>query len=143
MISGSQTFTWEIEEAPPSTLTGSLTTLWPVLAYIPPISGTQILRWKIGVSGLTIDLVLNGAPTGLVGELSVAVYSEDQAETIVFPTTSGIVEYPAGTGRYVATVLRPERGRYLAVWTYGTQSVSTSLAVVRTGRLEVTGRLAA
>lgn len=98
--------------------------------FVASISGTQTLTRAIGVSGQTLDLALVGAPTGLVGILTVSIITFDGSVTVYFPSTQNIQEIPAGTGRYVATVPYPDIGRYFVVWTTGTTTVSTELDVV-------------
>jgi hypothetical protein len=77
-----------------------------------------------------IDVVLTGAPTGLVGTLTVAVTTESGA-IITPPTINGIQETPAGTGRYVASIPQPQDvGRYFVVWNDGQNTTLALLLVI-------------
>lgn len=123
-ITGTQDFTRVIEAAPPPPL--------------PSIGGFQQFTRALGTSGDTIQRVLSGAPTGLVGTLTVAITSYDGSVTIAFPTTQGIAEIPEGSGRYVATLLKPDVGRYWIAWAYpGVTIEPVLLTISRDGALEM------
>jgi hypothetical protein len=54
----------------------------------------------------------------------------DGATIITAPTTSGIVEFPAGSGVYTATLTAPTvEGQYLVVWNDGTDTRTEDLTV--------------
>lgn len=73
--------------------------------------------------GATIDVALSGAPTGLTGTMAVRLMKvvTSGADTIaVARTTAGIVENPAGSGIYQASITLPSTvGDYYAVWDDG------------------------
>lgn len=87
--------------------------------FRPSIGGFRTLARSLSVQVVSITLVLDGAPTGLVGTLTVAITTLDGSAYVYAPSPSHIVEVPAGTGRYEATVPRPDIGRYFVVWSDG------------------------
>lgn len=129
-ITATQDVTWAI--LAPSGLGGiadSRTIQWSINEFQLALAGTQVVTWEIGTTDETIDLEMTGAPTGLVGTVSVEIVAAD-GTTVVYPTTTaGIVESPAGTGRYVATVTRPAAGEYFVIWSDGTTTIQTGLTV--------------
>jgi phage gp36-like protein len=68
--------------------------------------------------GDSFNAVLDNAATGLVGTIGVRI---DQEATTVTPrTTAGIVEFPANSGIYTATLAAPDdEGDYTIVWDTG------------------------
>lgn len=81
-----------------------------------------------------------GFDTGLTGTLGVRV-TDGVGGTSVARTTSGILEYPAGSGVYTATLTAPATGgQYLVVWDSGgasPQYAAEELTVNTTGSSEV------
>lgn len=70
-------------------------------------------------AGSPFEVSLTGAPTGLVGTVGVRLV-DGQGGTSIARTTAGIVEHPAGSGIYTATLTAPATGgSYLAVWDTG------------------------
>jgi phage gp36-like protein len=68
--------------------------------------------------GASFEATLDNAPAGLVGTLGIRV-THDSA-TVTARTTAGIVEYPAGSGVYTATLTAPStEGDYRIVWDTG------------------------
>lgn len=59
-------------------------------------------------AGHDFDALLEGAATGLEGTLGVRLADPTAEETLVARTTSGINEYPAGSGVYGATLTAPD-----------------------------------
>lgn len=117
MTTFTQVLTWELQEAPPEQ---------------PGVVFTQDIAWTLGVAeqGIPLELVLTGAPTGLVGVLTIEILASDGLTIVLAPTAQDIVEIPAGTGRYVATVTRPPVGDYFVVWSDGTTTTQTGLKVL-------------
>lgn len=72
----------------------------------------------LAVVGEPFDAVVTGAPTGLLGLLSVEVYNRDDpgAPAVAPATTDGITESRAGT--YVARFTIAEAGSFAVRWTY-------------------------
>lgn len=74
----------------------------------------------------TLEVTLSGAPTGLTGTIGVRV-TDGQGATTIARTTSGIVEYPSGSGIYTATLTAPAvAGQYVVVWDTGTVTPTTT-----------------
>lgn len=67
-------------------------------------------------TGTTFDAVLEGAPSGLVGTLGVRVVDPTTGTTPVARTTSGITEFPAGSGVYGVTLTAPALGANSSPW---------------------------
>lgn len=67
-------------------------------------------------AGRTFDAVLEGAPTGLVGTIGVRLIDPTSQETLVERTTSGITEYPAGSGVYGVSLTAPDMGDHTSPW---------------------------
>lgn len=66
--------------------------------------------------------------TGLAGTLGVRI--DQGGSTITARTTSGIIEYPAGSGIYIATLTAPSTGgTYQLVWDDGTNYANDDLIV--------------
>lgn len=79
----------------------------------------------------TIQAILTGAPTGLVGTagISVQVINASTNAVAVVDTTSGIVESPANSGIYIATITAPSAiGEYVIVWTVTVSGTVTTSA---------------
>ena len=76
--------------------------------------------------GATFEAVLENEASGLVGTLGVRIM-DGQGATTTARTTSGIVETPASSGTYVATLTAPTTaGQYVVFWDTGTVSPSTT-----------------
>ena len=73
----------------------------------------------------SFQAALDWATSGLVGTIGVRVIDPATSTTIVARTTAGIVEYPAGTGFYTATIdltalpSAPAPGHYYVMWDDG------------------------
>lgn len=77
--------------------------------------------------GETFYSELDNAPTGMVGTLGVRVLAKSDESTVTARTTAGIVESPAGSGRYKATLTAPNAaGAYTVLWDTGTVSPTTT-----------------
>lgn len=146
-VSGTQDITWEIEAGVPLTaINGTQDLQWPINAFIPSVGGFQAIAWRVGTSDETVTVVIDAAPTGLVGDLTVSIITFDGAITVTVPTTEDIQEIPPGTGRYVATVPLPDIGDYFVVWNIGATTTFARLTVFLDNHWEVTqlpGRWAA
>lgn len=71
---------------------------------------------------------------GLVGMLTVGIYTSPQEVQVTAPTAAGIVEYTQadGTSNYQATLTAPATvGKYMVVWRAGTSEGTEDLAVSR------------
>lgn len=102
-------------------------------AIDPPVDQigfTQEITRRLGASINDAVLTLTGAPTGLTGTLTIGVVTTDGSVYVQLPTTTGIQESPAGTGRYQATIPQPDVGRYLAVWSDGELAVTAPFAII-------------
>jgi hypothetical protein len=76
--------------------------------------------------GATIIATLANAPTGLVGTMGVQILNSAGAAVLARKTT-GIVEQPAGSGEYIATLVVPTTaGTYVVFWDNGVISPSTT-----------------
>lgn len=70
---------------------------------------------------------LDNAPTGLVGTLGVRIIDKSDESIVLARTTAGIVESPAGSGRYKFTGTAPEmKGDYSVFWDTGEVSPGTT-----------------
>ncbi len=77
--------------------------------------------------GATFYSELDNAPTGLVGSIGVRIIRKSDETTVTARSTEGIVESPAGSGRYKATLEAPDAaGDYTVFWDTGTVSPSTT-----------------
>lgn len=66
--------------------------------------------------GVSVEVTVYGFATGLVGTVGVRVM-DGQGGTTTARSTSGIVESPAGSGVYTATITSPSTaGQYVVVW---------------------------
>jgi hypothetical protein len=66
------------------------------------------------------EATLEGAPAGLIGTIAVRVTDPGTQTTVVARSSDGIVEYPAGSGVYAATIVAPEQpGSYTVLWDLG------------------------
>ena len=64
----------------------------------------------------TVEFTATGLATGLVGSLTVSV-EDGQGGVVTAPTADGIVESPAGSGIYTATLSAPsDAGSYVVVF---------------------------
>lgn len=80
---------------------------------------------------------LSGAPTGLVGTIGVQILRKSDESVVTARSTAGIVEFPAGTGHYRATLAAPETGgAYTVLWDDGTKPLTA--AHISTDDLTVT-----
>lgn len=69
--------------------------------------------------GATFEATVSNAPTGLVGTLGVRIM-DGQGATVLARATTGIVESPAGSGIYTATLTAPTTaGQYVIAWDTG------------------------
>lgn len=135
-IAGTRDLAWNIEGA--DELAGVLGLEWSIDQFRPTIGGFQPLSWALGSAGDTISPVLTGAPTGLLGTLTVTIVAYDGTVTVYFPSGSDIAEVPASTGRYVATVPKPDIGKYWIAWAYpGVTIEPVLLTISRDGALEM------
>lgn len=76
--------------------------------------------------GSTATANLDGAPTGLVGTMGIQVL-DNKGAVVIARTTAGIVEAPAGSGSYIATLTAPSTaGTYVVVWDDGSISPTTT-----------------
>jgi hypothetical protein len=66
------------------------------------------------------EAALTGAATGQVGTLTVQIVDPPTSRVLVAPTSADIVEFPADSGVYTATLIAPdEEGAFLVVWSNG------------------------
>lgn len=73
-------------------------------------------------AGDAFEATISGLATGLVGTLGVRV-EDGQGDTVTARTVGGIVESPAGSGVYTATLTAPSiAGQYVVVWDTGGSS---------------------
>jgi hypothetical protein len=78
------------------------------------------------VPGDNFEATLSGAPTGLTGTLGVRIL-DNAGGTTLARQTSGISEFPAGSGFYAVTLAAPtDTGQYTVMWDTGTVSPSTT-----------------
>lgn len=78
--------------------------------------------------GQSFEAVAQNAPTGLTGTMRVRIIN-GQGGTTLSPRTTGIVESPAGSGVYTATLTAPTvAGQYSVVFDTGTLTPNTSAA---------------
>lgn len=85
------------------------------------------------IAGQTFTANAEGFPTGLTGTIGVQILAASGSTVIVERTTSGIVESPANSGSYIATLTAPSTpGDYRVYWDTGVISPST------TGEEEIT-----
>lgn len=70
---------------------------------------------------------LDNTTSGLVGTVGVRIIRKSDQVEVVARTTEGIVESPAGSGRYQATLTAPdENGDYTVLWDTGTVTPETT-----------------
>lgn len=82
----------------------------------------------IALPGATFEASIDNAPPGLVGQIGVRVISGEGLDAVARRTT-GIVETPAGSGVYVATLTAPAvADSYLIVWDTGEMPVPAAWA---------------
>lgn len=63
------------------------------------------------------DATLEGAPSGLAGQIGVRIIDGPSEETVIARTVVGITEYPAGSGLYSVTLIAPDdAGDYVVLW---------------------------
>lgn len=86
---------------------------------------------------------LDNAPTGLVGTVAVRLLRKSDDVTVTARTTAGIVESPADSGRYKATMVAPNvEGAYTVFWDKGEVTPTTTATddlVVTANLPELTG----
>lgn len=76
--------------------------------------------------GSSIEATLSGAPTGLTGTLGVRILDNTGGTTLA-RQTSGISEFPAGSGFYSVTLGAPATaGQYTVMWDTGSVTPSTT-----------------
>jgi hypothetical protein len=80
--------------------------------------------------GQAFEAVVEGFPTGLVGTLGVRILN-NQGGTHTPRTTAGVAEFPAGSGRYEATLTAPgDTGQFSVFWDDGAgRNASEALTV--------------
>lgn len=85
-------------------------------------------------AGTTFEASTPPLTTGLVGTIGVRIM-DGQGGTTTARSTAGIVETPAASGIYAATLTAPAAGDYLVVWDTGgvTPTFGTEDLVVTTG----------
>lgn len=77
--------------------------------------------------GATFYSELNNAPTGLVGVVGVRILRKSDSAEVLARTTKGIIETPAGSGHYVATLTAPSAtGDYTVFWDTGEVTPETT-----------------
>lgn len=82
----------------------------------------------VAAPGASFEASLQNAPTGLVGTIGVRIV-DGIGGTTTARSTAGIVETPAGSGIYVATLTAPTTaGSYQVVWDTGSVTPSTTAA---------------
>jgi hypothetical protein len=66
--------------------------------------------------GASFETVVSGFPSGAVGSVGVRI-GDGIGGTVTARTTAGVVEFPAGSGIYLATLTAPSTaGQYVVVW---------------------------
>lgn len=120
-----------------SPFTRTIPVEWAILATDPVPSGalikTQTVAWRIWGTD-TLELVLTGAPTGQTGIMTVSIETNDEHRSVVYPPSAQqVIEQPAGSGRYVATVPNPGLGSYFVVWSDGTSQAVAALLILPGG----------
>jgi hypothetical protein len=79
--------------------------------------------------GAAFETTVGNMPSGLVGTIGVRILNNVTGATTLARTTAGIIEFPAGSGFYTATLTAPATdGYYSAFWDTGTVSPSTTAA---------------
>lgn len=77
------------------------------------------------VASTEFETRVQGFPTGLAGTVGVQI-RDNAGGTTVARTTAGVLEDPAGSGSYVATLVAPaDAGDYTILWDTGVISPST------------------
>lgn len=79
----------------------------------------------------TFQAILTNAPTGLAGSanLTVQVLLASNGSTAIAETSSGIIESPAGSGVYIASLTAPSTtAEYVVVWKVTSGSTVTNVA---------------
>lgn len=95
----------------------------------------------VAFPGTSVEVTATGLETGLVGTLTVAV-GDGQGNTITAATTSGIVEWPAGSGVYTATITAPDdAGEYVVAFDDGSRVGAAKLTVNTVGGTPLVGDL--
>lgn len=83
----------------------------------------------LSAPSVSFEAVAQGFAVGLVGTIGVRVL-DGQGATTTARATSGIVETPASSGIYTATITAPATaGQYVVVWDDGTTHASEQLLV--------------
>lgn len=78
--------------------------------------------------GSTVEISVVNFPTGLTGTVRYRLL-DNQGATTSGPTTSGISEYPSGSGLYTASLTVPSTaGEYTILWDTGTLGPGTTAA---------------
>lgn len=134
-IGASQDFSRAIQAAAP--IGASQDFSRAISQFRPVIGGSQAFSRSLALTAQDV-VELDDAPTGLTGTLTVSLTTTDGNTVVIQATTKGITEFPAGSGRYLATIDRPAPGHYLVVWSDGTSSVFTSYVVEFFGELILT-----
>lgn len=70
-------------------------------------------------AGASLEAIVSGFTTGLVGDVGVRLL-DNAGGTTTARTTSGIGEYPTGSGVYYASITAPSvPGQYTIMWDNG------------------------
>lgn len=78
------------------------------------------------IPGAAFTATSEDAGTGLIGTIGVRISNPATDTDTVARTTSGIAEYPAGSGIYIASLTAPAAaGMYLVIWDDGSGSYAT------------------
>lgn len=78
--------------------------------------------------GASFEATVQGFTSGLVGAIGVRIL-DNVGGTTSARTTAGIIEFPAGSGHYAATLTAPDvAGSYTVFWDTGVVSPSTTAA---------------
>jgi hypothetical protein len=74
------------------------------------------------------EITVSGADSGLLGTIGIQI-QDGEGNVVVVRTTDDIVESPAGSGIYTATLTSPEdAGQYIVIWDTGIISPETTTA---------------
>lgn len=114
-VQGSYTVVWDTGGGAPSWGTDTLVVTTDGVLAATTRSGEGIVVAR----GQLFESTLDNADTGLTGTLGVRIV-DGHGNTTVARSTAGIVETPAGSGVYVATLTAPTvGGQYAVVWDTG------------------------
>lgn len=140
MINGPLNVEWSIigPSSGSFTIIGSRVIEWAILSSDPTpagdIAGTLAVTWAIRSETEVLTFILNAAPTGLTGVLTITIETDEDTPTVLYgPTTQQISEQPPGSGRYEAVVPSPGVGTYFIVWSDGTNQTIEALEILTGG----------